>query len=166
MAQSPATVRRETPRICDSFLLGKPAEVTQFDESSLSCVQCSEPLQGVFQFQQIDRRRGCRYVVHADLPPTAAAFLAASPPRFIHEDSSNGSRRGGKEVDAVLPGERIATHQFDVGFVCQLRGVPVSRILIARPIAAGQSAATAGKRAGPIRGLPPRHRRRFVAGSW
>ena len=100
-------------------------------------MQYREPLQGVFQFQQIDRRRGCRYAVHTHLPPTTAALLTASPPRFIHEDSSNGSRRGGEEVDTVRPCERIATHQFDVGFVRQLRGIPVSRILIAGQLPLG-----------------------------
>ena len=112
------------------FRHGQPREEAQLGNFREVGLLLGQPAQGFVQFNHLGRggAAGSLLVAEGDAHPVAPAPFGHLAPGVIDEDAAHRLRRGGEEVAAIIPLERLAvgSGEFDPGFMDQggcLQGV-------------------------------------------
>src|SRR5262245_25577595 len=111
----------------------QPAEEAQIDDAALPLVELRQRFERIVEGNEIERRlvgHGEAFV-EGDAHGVTAALLVATGAGVIHEDASHDAGRDGEKMRAVVPRDRLAVYEAEIGLVDERGGLEA----VARPLA-------------------------------
>jgi hypothetical protein len=125
------------------FLDGEPREETELHEAGLAFVEGGELRERPVEVEEVEaprRRRDALRGLELEAHLPLAALGRVASPRVVDEDLAHGAGGDAEEMRAVLPVDRAAADELEVGLVDEGRGLErVPRALVPE-IGAGAAA--------------------------